>query len=95
MRLDLRFADDSTRKIDHTFVEPVVAESGCARTLSHQLQTLSWPAELESMELSLLECGELSPHSSCSLTWIRIVRRCCGSPKNSRAGIGTFSFGCM
>ncbi len=62
LRLDLFFADGSTRKIDHTFVEPVVEESSLRATLSHQLQVLNWPAELESLKLSLLECGELMPH---------------------------------
>ena len=62
LRLDLHFDDDSTRHIDHTFVEPVVEESRLHATLSHQLQVMSWPAELETLELSLLECGELMPH---------------------------------
>ncbi len=61
LRLDLIFADDSTRKIDYTFVEPVVEESRLRATLSHQLQVLDWPAELASLRLSLLECGELIP----------------------------------
>ena len=62
MRLDLHFEDDTTRKIDHTFVEPVVEESRLRATISHQLQVLNWPAELASVSLSLLECGELMPH---------------------------------
>ncbi len=62
LRLDLRFDDDSTRHIDHTFVEPVVEESRLRSTLSHQLEILNWPADLESLKLSLLECGELMPH---------------------------------
>jgi protein ImuB len=61
LRLDLNFADDSTRKIDYTFVGPVVEESRLRATLSHQLQVLNWPAELASLKLSLLECGELVP----------------------------------
>ncbi len=62
LRLVLNFADGSARKIDHTFVEPVVEESRLRATLSHQLQILNWPAELASLNLSLLECGELMPH---------------------------------
>lgn len=62
LRLDMRFDDDSTRRIDHTFVEPVVEERRLRATLSHQLETLNWPAELVSLQLSLLECGELLPH---------------------------------
>ena len=62
LRLDLYFNDDSTRHIDHTFVEPVVEESRLRATISHQLQILNWPAELAFLNLSLLECGELMPH---------------------------------
>ncbi len=62
LRLDLHFDDDGTRYIDHTFVEPVVEESRLRATLSHQLEILNWPAELVSLKLTLLECGELMPH---------------------------------
>ena len=62
LRLDLHFDDDSTRHIAHTFVEPVVEESRLRATLSHQLQILNWPAELMSLNMSLLDCGELVPH---------------------------------
>lgn len=62
LRLELHFDDDSSRQIDHTFVEPVVEESRLRATLSHQLQGLNWPAELASLRMSLVECGELSPH---------------------------------
>ncbi len=62
LRLDLHFNDDSTRHIDHTFVEPVVEESRLRATISHQLEILNWPGELAFLNLSLLECGELMPH---------------------------------
>lgn len=62
LRLDLHFDDDSTRHVDHTFVEPMAEESRLRATLSHQLEILSWPAELVSLKSSLLDYGELVPH---------------------------------
>ncbi len=59
LRLDLRFVEGSTRVIDCTFVEPVSEESRVRATVSHQLQILEWPAELETLRVTLLETGEL------------------------------------
>lgn len=59
LRLDLRFAEGSTRVIDYAFVEPVSEESRVRATLSHQFQILEWPAELETLGVTLLEIGEL------------------------------------
>ena len=61
LRLDLRFANDSTRMIDCKFSEPVSDEGRIRATLAHQLQVLNWPAELSRVKIALLECGELVP----------------------------------
>jgi hypothetical protein len=59
LRLDLRFAEGSTRVIDCCFVEPVSDERRVRATVSHQLQLLVWPGELETLCVTLLETGEL------------------------------------
>jgi nucleotidyltransferase/DNA polymerase involved in DNA repair len=62
LHINLRFADDSVRTIDCTFVEPVSSEIRVRATLMHQLEVLNWPAELSSTQVALLEFGELAPH---------------------------------
>ncbi|MGL4648425.1 MAG: hypothetical protein ACRC1H_03380, partial [Caldilineaceae bacterium] len=41
------------------FVEPVAAEARMQAALAQRLQSLIWPAELERVEMTLLESGEL------------------------------------
>ena len=60
LRVDLRFAEGSTRTIDCTFMEPATNGSRLQAVLSHRLQTLQWPAELSTAQLTLLESGELA-----------------------------------
>jgi len=60
LRVDLYFAEGSSRTIDCTFMEPVTNGSRLHAALSHRLQTLQWPAELSAAQLTLLESGELA-----------------------------------
>lgn len=57
--LDLKFDNGETRSIDCVFVEPVGDDRRLRETLSHQLQTLNWPAELATLRFTLLETAEL------------------------------------
>lgn len=59
LRLELKFDNGATRSIDCAFVEPVSDSRRLRSTLSHQLETLNWPAELTSLQFTLLETGEL------------------------------------
>lgn len=59
LRLDLGFAEGSWRTLDCLFVEPVGEERRLRATLSHQFQILEWPAELSTLNITLLERGEL------------------------------------
>ena len=60
LRVDLRFAEGSSRTIDCTFIEPVTNGSRLHATLAYRLQTVQWPAELSAAQLMLLESGELA-----------------------------------
>jgi hypothetical protein len=57
----LRFVDGSTRRFEHVFVQPVCAQIGVRATLAWELGRMTWPAELVSAQLMLLDVGELAP----------------------------------
>ena len=59
LRLELKFTDQSTRLIDCTFVEPVNDGDRLRLSISHQLEILNWPTELDSLRVTLVERGEL------------------------------------
>jgi nucleotidyltransferase/DNA polymerase involved in DNA repair len=59
LRLELKFTDRSTRAIDCAFVEPVSHGDRLRLTIAHQFEILNWPAELDSVRVTLLERGEL------------------------------------
>lgn len=59
LRLDLTFLDGSRRTEEIVFVEPVAAEARVLTALTQRLQSLIWPAELERVEMTLLESGGL------------------------------------
>jgi nucleotidyltransferase/DNA polymerase involved in DNA repair len=59
LHVDLHFLDGSTRGLHIPFVTAVGQESTLAATLTHHLQTLSWPAEVEQVGITQLETGEL------------------------------------
>jgi nucleotidyltransferase/DNA polymerase involved in DNA repair len=59
LRLELAFLDGSKRHEEIVFVEPVASEARVQAALAQRLQSLIWPAELERVEMTLLESGEL------------------------------------
>jgi protein ImuB len=59
LRLELTFLDGSRRTEEIVFVEPVAAEARVLTALTQRLQSLIWPAELERVEMTLLESGGL------------------------------------
>ncbi len=59
LRLELKFDNGETRVIECAFVEPVGDDRRLRATLSHKFQTLNWPAELATLQFTLLETGEL------------------------------------
>jgi DNA polymerase IV len=59
LRLQMYFVDGSTRTLDLTFVEAAYQEARLSSLLSHRLETLAWPGEIEEVTLWLLASGEV------------------------------------
>jgi nucleotidyltransferase/DNA polymerase involved in DNA repair len=57
----LHFVDGSTRTLTHVALTPQCAPSAIRAMLAHELQRLTWPTELCSLDVMLLDMGELSP----------------------------------
>jgi DNA polymerase IV len=62
LRLDLHFAEGSSRTLDLTAVEPLSQPASLHPLLTHHLRTLVWPGELTRLRLALLDVTELSIH---------------------------------
>ena len=59
LHLNLLFDEGSERTVDCIFVEPVSSGRRLRATLEHRLRTLSWPAPLATLSLTITEIGEL------------------------------------
>jgi nucleotidyltransferase/DNA polymerase involved in DNA repair len=61
LRGELRFADGSARAFTHVFVEPVCVAAFVRAMLAQELERIAWPAELDALQLLLLDVAELAP----------------------------------
>jgi DNA polymerase-4 len=59
LRLQLSFLGHGARTVEIVAVEAVDQEARLVALLRHQLETLNWPGEVESLTLWVLESGEL------------------------------------
>jgi nucleotidyltransferase/DNA polymerase involved in DNA repair len=59
LRLNLRFVEGTMRTLEVTFVEPAAQPARVEAALAQKLHALIWPAELDQVEITLLESGEL------------------------------------
>ena len=61
IRAELHFIDGSTRAFTHIFVQPVCTAAFIRAMLAQELQRMTWPGELVTLQLLLLDTGELTP----------------------------------
>jgi protein ImuB len=59
LHLELRFVDGSTERIGLSFMEPTCRPVRLQQALTHHLQSLNWPAELEHVSIAVLETAEV------------------------------------
>lgn len=59
LRLDLHFVDKSTKRVSLSFMEATCRQERLQQALTHHLQILEWPAELERLTVSIVESAEL------------------------------------
>ena len=59
LRLELRFVDGSTKRVSLSFVEATCQQTRLQHALTHHLETLEWPGELEHVSIAILETAEL------------------------------------
>ena len=59
LHVELRFVDGSTKRIGLSFVEATCQHARLQHALTHHLETLEWPAELDRVSIAILETAEL------------------------------------
>ena len=59
LHLDMRFVDGSTKRVTVSFLEPTCQPDRLHQALTHRLQALEWPAELDRAAVAILETAEL------------------------------------
>jgi nucleotidyltransferase/DNA polymerase involved in DNA repair len=59
LHMDMRFVDGSTKRITVSFIEATGRPERLQQTLTHRLQALEWPAEMDRAAIAILETAEL------------------------------------